>query len=147
MEKNQTKTPEIQKKKGLETSIEVNTPQEIESISKEANTNILLSSTPDVAVKDSEQTTSETQEEQKKITTQTHQTTELQFERRMTNLLLAIPQKVEDGTATWVDRSIQKFSDKMEEKESELQDMTFLDKTKFVVLMLLFIMQNRYRLR
>lgn len=147
MEKNQTKTPEIQKKKGLETSIEVNTPQEIESISKEANTNILLSSTPDVAVKDSEQTTSETQEEQKKITTQTHQTTELQFERRMTNLLLAIPQKVEDGTATWVDRSIQKFSDKMEKKESELQDMTFLDKTKFVVLMLLFIMQNRYRLR
>jgi len=147
MEKKQTKTTEIQKKQGLETSREVNIPQEMKSISQKTNTNILLSSTPDIAVKDSEETTSETQEEQKKLTTQTHQTTNSQFERRMTNLLLAIPQKVEDGTATWVERSMQKFSDKMEEKETELKDMTFLDKTKFVGLMLLFIMQNRYRLR
>ena len=119
-EKNQTKTPEIQKTQGLETSREVNTPQEIENISREANSNILISSTPDIAVKnieqitsvtqldsipfvdgavkDSEQTTSETQEEQKKLTTQTHQTTDLQFQRRITNLLVAIPQKVKNGT-------------------------------------------------
>ena len=136
--------PETQETK--ETNIQANLvntevedeKQAVEEGSKKTNEEILsvvsTETTPDANIQTPE---SEAQTE----------TPETQTYRLLTHLLAAIPKRVEDGTATWVERSLQNLSDNCEKQGIEIENMTFLNKTKFFGLMALFIMQNRYRLR
>jgi len=118
--------------------------QAVEESSKETNAQIL-------SVVSTERTEGlQTTENESQTETPNNQTQESiggQFNNRLINAVAAIPQKVEDGTASWVERSLQNLSDNCEKQGIEIENMTFLNKTKFIGLLALFIIQNRYRLR
>jgi len=119
--------------------------QAVDGVSKEANlkiNSIVSNATPDSSIQ-----TPESEAQTETTNNQTQESMGSQVSNRLMNAVAAIPQRVEDGTATWVERSLQNLSDNCEKQGIEIENMTFLNKTKFIGLMALFIMQNRYRLR
>ena len=119
--------------------------QAVDGVSKEANlkiNSIVSTETPDTSIQ-----TPESEAQTETPNNQTQESTGSQFNNRLINAVAAIPQRIEDGTASWVERSLQNLSDNCEKQGIEIENMTFLNKTKFIGLLALFIMQNRYRLR
>ena len=145
------KKPKIQETQ--ETSLQANLvnsqlegeKQAVDGVSKEANlkiNSIVSNATPDSSIQ-----TPNSEAQTEEPNNQIQESMGSQVNNRLMNAVAAIPQRVEDGTATWVERSLQNIADNCEKQGIEIENMTFLNKTKFIGLMALFIIQNRYRLR